>query len=60
MLYKVWKEKERIGKMCDVVYSGGNGGEGEKEKGEGGNGEDVMGGRGFVYVEENGGKRVGG
>ena len=43
LLYKVWKQKERIGKICDLLYTPRNRPQAEKDNGEPGNAQDVMG-----------------
>ncbi len=58
LLYKVWKQKERIGKICDLLYTPGNRPQAEKDNGEPGNAQDVMGATRFVYLDENAGKTV--
>ena len=56
LLYKVWKQKERIGKICDLLYTPRNRPQAEKDNGEPGNAQDVMGATRFVYLDENAGK----
>ena len=34
LLYKVWKQKERIGKICDLLYTPRNRPQAEKDNGE--------------------------
>ena len=58
LLYKVWKQKERIGKICDLLYTPRNRPQAEKDNGEPGNAQDVMGATRFVYLDENAGKTV--
>ena len=58
LLYKVWKQKERIGKICDLRYTPRNRPQAEKDNGEPGNAQDVMGATRFVYLDENAGKTV--
>ena len=55
LLYKVWKQKERIGKICDLLYTPRNRPQAEKDNGEPGNAQDVMGATRFVYLDENAG-----
>ena len=58
LLYKVWKQKERIGKICDLLYTPRNRPQAEKDNGEPGNAQDVMGATRFVYLDENAGTFV--
>ena len=58
LLYKVWKQKERIGKICDLLCTPRNRPQAEKDNGEPGNAQDVMGATRFVYLDENAGKTV--
>lgn len=50
--------KERIGKICDLLYTPRNRPQAEKDNGEPGNAQDVMGATRFVYLDENAGKTV--
>ena len=54
--YKVWKQKERIGKICDLLCTPRNRPQAEKDNGEPGNAQDVMGSTRYVYLDENAGK----
>lgn len=59
LLYKVWEQKKRIGKICDLLYTPRK--KPEMEKGHHRNPEnaaDVMGATRFVYLDENAGKTV--
>ena len=54
LLYKVWEQKKRIGKICDLLYTPRK--KPEMEKGHHRNPEnaaDVMGATRFVYLDEN-------
>ena len=59
LLYKVWEQKKRIGKICDLLYTPRK--KPEMEKGHHRNPENaaaVMGATRFVYLDENAGKTV--
>ena len=59
LLYKVWEQKKRIGKICDLLYTPRK--KPEMEKGHHRNPEnaaDVMGATRFVYLDEDAGKGV--
>ena len=59
LLYKVWEQKKRIGKICDLLYTPRKKTETEKDHCR--NPEsaaDVMGATRFVYLDENAGKTV--
>ena len=59
LLYKVWEQKKRIGKICDLLYTPRK--KPEMEKGHHRNPEnaaDVMGATRFVYLDEDAGKSV--
>lgn len=58
LLYKVWKQKKRIGKICDLLYTPRNKPQAEKDDREPENAQDVMGAIRFVYLDENAGKTV--
>ena len=59
LLYKVWEQKKRIGKICDLLYTPRKKPEMEKDHHRNPeNAADVMGATRFVYLDENAGKTV--
>ena len=59
LLYKVWEQKKRIGKICDLLYTPRKKPEMEKDDHRNPeNAADVMGATRFVYLDENAGKTV--
>ena len=59
LLYKVWEQKKRIGKICDLLYTPRKKTETEKDhRRNPESAADVMGATRFVYLDENAGKTV--
>ena len=57
LLYKVWEQKKRIGKICDLLYTPRKKTETEKDhRRNPESAADVMGATRFVYLDENAGK----
>lgn len=58
LLYKVWKQRERIGEICDLLYTPSCKPPTVNDAQEPGNVPDVMGATRFVFLDENAGKTV--